>query len=574
MVISLLVGIGFFACDGELHAAITGSLHLNGSCVRKKLKNIQIDTARLGLTSPSPWLAEDTVRLAGLLVMGLILRLVFFAGFYGSDEVTYTEASRAIIDGSAAKSTYIGAVRYGINLPVAFFMKAFGISEFSANLWSLLTSIGELGLVYLAGKWMWGTRAATYATLMLALLPVHVHYSGRLMADAPLAFFISAAFVAAWRADKKGTVGAYLLAGFAIGAIFWIKDAVFYLSVMVLGLTLVCGRRWTRRWGWTLVGALSLVAANCALMWVIYGDPFYIYAISAKSLGKLAPVSDTSPSFYLTLLLVNVKHTGVLFYLALAGAVLIFRRHTIRKVADGAEGFVMVWACGFIAVLSLLSLRQVNYMLIFAAPMALLAGCFLSTLRSISARTIIVVVAATGIVLSAFQQQAVQSFTANSKAAITLAENNPDAVIFGSTGAIRADLYQRAVDTRNPVRLPLLPLSSFDRLLGDRMTTEERVALSRAKRAYVVMDPQIVGWGDRTDFGWDKWRSSSCLVGAAPLAPAPLGFGHHIVDGFLGMISLLPSGISGSIDAKLRGLMQPAAATVFQVVSPCFVTGN
>lgn len=538
------------------------------------MKNIQIDTTRLRFDAPGPWLVEDTMRLAALLVFGLILRLVFFSGFYGSDEVTYTEAARAIVNGHAAKSTYIGAIRYGINFPVAYLMKVFGISEFSANLWSLLTSMGELVLVYLAGKWMWGTKAAVGATLMLAVLPVHVHYAGRLMADAPLAFFITAAFVATWRAEKKDTVRGYLLAGFAIGAIFWIKDAVFYLSVMVLGLCVLCSRRWTMRWGWTLLGALALVAANCVLMWVIYGDPLYIYAISAKSLGKLAPVSDTSPSFYLTLLLANLKHTGVLFYLALAGAVLMFRRRTLSQVAAGAEGFVIAWVVGFIVILSLLMLRQVNYILIFAAPMALLAGFFLVTLTSTAKRTIMVVVVLAGIVLSAFQQQAVQSFTANSKASVTWAENHPDAVVFGTTGAIRADLYARAVGTRSPLRMPLLPLSSFDRVLGERLTDVDLLAFSRAKRAYVVMDPQTAGWGDRTDFGWDKWRSSSCLVDAAPLPPGPLGFGRHVVDGLLAIISSLPNKISAPAGAKLRGLLQPQAATVFQVVSPCFVPAN
>jgi hypothetical protein len=531
---------------------------------------------KFGVTTPLPlkagerWSAKDTYRLGWLLFFGVVLRVVFFTGFYGSDEVTYTEVARSIADGAVPRSTYIGAIRYGVNFPVAFFLKVFGASEFSANLWSLVTSTGEIALVYVAAKLMWGTRAAVISALILALLPVHIHYAGRLMADAPLGFFITATFLAFWRAHKKDTSGSYLLAGCAAGAIFWIKDSVFYLSVAVLVLCILCARCWNMRLGWSIAGALAVVAMNCLTMWTLYDDPFYLYVVAAQSVRILPGTSTTTPSFYLTYMLFNIRHTGILIYLALCAAFMMVKRPAVLQTLKEPEGFVLIWAGGLIFALSLLPLRQVNYMLIFTAPLALLAGFALSKMKFSAVLPLLIIVVLTGVIFSAFQQQAAQSFTANSRSSITFADSHPDSVIFGTTGALRGDTYQIAVSTQRSARLPLLSLASLDRLLGGHVSPADHAVLSRATHAYAVMDPQTEGWGDPGDGNWTARRISPCLINGTPLAPAPLGFGRRIVNGLLQVTSILPSKLAEPVSAKLRISLQPQVATVFQVVSPCF----
>jgi len=111
---------------------------------------------------------RDGQILAAIVALAILLRWIFFTGYFGSDEVTYTAQALAITKGVWPISEYIGSIRYGVNIPVAFFMALLGPSEFSANLWSFLCSIGEIILVYLFARQLWGVRAAWLAALLLA----------------------------------------------------------------------------------------------------------------------------------------------------------------------------------------------------------------------------------------------------------------------------------------------------------------------------------------------------------------------------------------------------------------------
>src|SRR5438046_87813 len=96
------------------------------------------------IAGAKPWEAGEWAALVALLSVAVTLRAVFFTGFFGSDEVTYTEAAYRILTGEWTSSKYIGSLRYGVNLPVAMFMKLFGVNEVAANLWSFVTSVGEV----------------------------------------------------------------------------------------------------------------------------------------------------------------------------------------------------------------------------------------------------------------------------------------------------------------------------------------------------------------------------------------------------------------------------------------------
>ena len=88
--------------------------------------------------------------------------MALFTGAFGSDEITYTSRALSLLQGHWSPSTYIGSIRYGVNIPVALFMAVFGINEFSANLWYLLCSLAEIVVVLLFACTNWGLRAASH----------------------------------------------------------------------------------------------------------------------------------------------------------------------------------------------------------------------------------------------------------------------------------------------------------------------------------------------------------------------------------------------------------------------------
>lgn len=511
------------------------------------------------------WSRRDTALLTAIVLFGLFLRCLFFTGFFGSDEVIYVEAAAKIAHGDWSGSDYIGAIRYGVNLPVALSFMLFGFSEFSGNLWSLLTSISEIGLMYIAARAMWGRHAAAGAALCLATLPVHVHYATRLMADAPLALFVSLFFISTWFAERRGDRGAYLLTGLALGATFWIKDAVFYLSIAVLGIYILLARRWHRQWLFTGGAALLLVLLNGLLMWAIYDNPLYSYLVGARSLHVLIPAT-TTPAYYLRYLLVDVKHTFLLGYLVLCAIFTVIRAERPPPLVATPAGFVLIWGIAFFGILSMLSLRQVNYMLIISPPFALLVGFFLADLPRELRLCLLMTLTCGGIVLSALEQQAVHAFTANSRATVAFADSHPNDVVFAPQGAVRADTYYRTVDMSSIARPAIRPTKQLESILVRNAVPPPITA----GKIYAIRDPQAGDWVVSSSDDTLTRPDSACLAKVATLLPSALGAGHHVVAAMLALVARLPANLAEQLTHKLDGSFTPQPAVVYEVGAPCW----
>ena len=205
---------------------------------------------------------RDLLVLGGVLLVAAALRLFFFTGVFGSDEVTYTLSAVRLLNGDPGDSTYIGALRYGINIPVALFMAAFGPSVWSASLWALSCGLADVALIYACARILWGATPALLAGLTVAFLPLHVHLSGRLLADTPVAAFITLSIVLFLLAERRRDPRLHLAAGLASAGVLWIKQALVpYWGVFVVYVLL--GRRWNWHWLWVIGGMAVGLAANC-----------------------------------------------------------------------------------------------------------------------------------------------------------------------------------------------------------------------------------------------------------------------------------------------------------------------
>ena len=128
----------------------------------------------------------DKSLLIVVLLLAFLLRLALYPGFFGSDDTTYVFHAVSWLLGDHTIPEYVGANRLGITWPVAAFIGLLGGSNFSANLWSLLCSLGEIAIVWAIGMRFGGRRMAFLAALILLLTPLHISFSGRMAADSPL----------------------------------------------------------------------------------------------------------------------------------------------------------------------------------------------------------------------------------------------------------------------------------------------------------------------------------------------------------------------------------------------------
>ena len=530
----------------------------------------------LALASQRAPARGDWLALAALMAIALSLRLAFYTGFFGSDELTYVASAFKLLDGDGEVSSYVGSNRYGVNLPLAALAFLFGRHELVANAYSLLCSLAEIALVFHFGRKLLGLRTAVLGTLVLALLPLHAHYAGRLMADAPLALMISASFLFFWSGEREKDSPSFAIAGLAAGFSFWIKPhAIIYLAVFAAYPLLY--RRWDRRW-LAMIGACGLmIAANCLLFRFLSGDfLFLVEAMRARHTGfDRAAAAATDPfhvsaGYYPVYLLARVYHTWIAFHLALAALFLWWlRRRQLATGYDAAMRFLLWWAAGLMIVFSLfvaswnplvLIPKQPNYMLIFVAPLALLAGCAIAHARGAPLCILLLVVAGPSLLLTAMQQSLIHVFTANSKAAVEFARQHPDAEVYGNTNAVRASHFSRLLQPHAAAG----EVRPVGEVLAAAHEPPGNAAATPAATRYAVIDTETLNWaGDEPlrDIG----EVPACWIREGVLQPSADGLGPRLMRQLAAFAALLPETLGQRVRQAVHPLTHPRPAYVYRI---------
>src|SRR5438552_454155 len=518
----------------------------------------------------------DWVILGLLVLLACVVRLIFYTGPMGSDDVIYTQMAVAILHGDWSVGNYVGALRYGINLPVAALMALFGTSEFNANLWALLCALGEVATVFVLARSLWGRSAAVLAALVLALLPLHVNTSGRLLADTPLTFFTTLCFALFFYAERGRGRALYLAAGLALGAVYWIEESVAVLVLPVFLVYALAVYTFRREWIWTMAGALAMLALNLELMWWISGDPWLVFRATSGSVHKLDTRTDaqTSPAYYFRYLFLDGRHTWLMPFLTVGGIWAWWRSKPVR---DGNTGYIVLWALGLLLILSFAVVsfspfrfipKQTNYMQIFSAPFSLLAGYWLaSRLRRRWAVAAMLLLVAGSLLLSAMEQQGIRVFVANSRAALAFQAAHPDVPVYCSVQAENLSSMLSALDGNWPSRPAIRPLTeaSNGRVFA---TTSGGPSDGTTPCSYPIVDLETLSWGNTGEArGSDVpacWRQKEVLV------PQGFGFGREVLRILRNLAAIvMPEGLARKASQATDPYYAPRPATVYEIPTAC-----
>ncbi len=515
--------------------------------------------------------ATSAYAFAGVMFAALAVRWLFFTGFFGTDEINYTVQGLLNSQGVWRSSDYVGDVRLGINFPVGLALWLFGTSEFVANLWSLLCSLGEVVLVFLIAQRFWGLKAAVLSALLLAFTPLHAHFAGRLMADAPLGFFITLSFYALFRGDLNVSWRWHLAAGLAAGFVWWIKSHVALLYVLVFAGYLLWEKRISAKWFIMGAGFVAMVVLNSLIFWGMQGDFWHVIRMTTSGGAEYAQQQwmKTSAGFYLYYLFVDMRHTWLLGPLALLGLIASLR----RNAGDDGMIRVAIWGIGLLTVFSLFVLsikpltfipKQTNYMLMFLAPLALLGGYGLSRLSRPVMLGLAGLIVVLGVFGTALEQMAIRSFVANSKPTQAyLASAAGSKNIYGMTNAVRFGIYER-IFAADPDKTPIIRNMKF--LDDDMKWLRTKGVDQNGFVAYAVIDWQTAEWGHHGAF-----RSAAdlpaCWRPVAKLAPVSSGGGVSLVAKAIRFVELFPT--NPRLMDKLENLIQPKPAVVYGIPPAC-----
>jgi len=491
-----------------------------------------------------------------ILFLSLFIRLFFFNGEFGSDEVVYLSRSLDVTNGQWPSSNYNGALRYGYNIPSGLLIYLFGLNMFTANLWPLICSLVEISLVFLFAWQYINHKAALFSALLLAFMPLHVAVATRLHADPVVSMFLTLSFVAFYKAERESSKGLYFMTGIFLGCVFWVKElaSVAFFAFLLYPIFI---RKIKTQWLYLVSGGLVMLLAHFALMEFIAGDPLHaIKTVSGQmSRGFIGAIQgEDDPWYYFHYLFLDIKHTWLTPFLALP-ALLLFRKTTPLGGDGDALKYAIFWLISLLVVLSFFpvsvtplrfAMKQSNYLTLFLAPLALIAGAALSALPRRTAYLLTALTLSGGFLLAALEQQDYRVFTANSRGLLVFSENHPNQDIYGSVNNGRIACFHQIINNKDCNNSNIHEFSEIPADTSD---------ISDGK-VFTVIDRETLDWGIHDKKIVDV---PPCWHEIETVTPASIGNSHFILDSILKVSQFLPANLAD----KFREMQNPKPAKIY-----------
>jgi len=220
------------------------------------------------------------------------------------DDVYYAQKAKEVLNsGSLWDITFAGTPAFD-NPPLPFWFMAlafsvFGVSSYSAIVPSALFATGIVFMTYRLSLLLYKDCWIAFASAFVLLFPgMFVDAARRAMTDIPLAFFVTLAFFAVFKAkDQKPW---YLVFGLAIAGAILTKSVLGLFPLAIVGAFLILSRQWKEIINpWFLSGSLIGLVLGFSwhfINWQHYGQGFisehFGWLIFGRSFG------ETKDSFY------------------------------------------------------------------------------------------------------------------------------------------------------------------------------------------------------------------------------------------------------------------------------------
>jgi 4-amino-4-deoxy-L-arabinose transferase-like glycosyltransferase len=213
-----------------------------------------------------------------VLLVGLLVRLLWFCGEGLGDDPNYYATFKKIYDGRFHNGPYFH--RFASWIPHVLAWKLFGISEFTLLLPILLSSLGCIYVLYLIGDLLYGRAIGLIAAALLSVNPFEVLNATLLSTDVTLSLYMLLAVYGVLRGQRSRGRWWFVGAAACVFLAFVCKPFGLYvlpaLGIFVLARHGGNPRRLiahAREYGW-FVGTLGAIfLAFFVVCWALTGDP-------------------------------------------------------------------------------------------------------------------------------------------------------------------------------------------------------------------------------------------------------------------------------------------------------------
>lgn len=269
---------------------------------------------------------QSNLPLWGILAFGLTLRLFYFVGVSGWDDVDYFRYAVEAKEGTFStqfepNGSFPFRFRLGLIWPTAIMFRMFGTSEVVASILPLCVSLGTIVLTWLAGNRI-SRRCGTYAALLMATFPLSVVQATTLEAG-PFATFLIAVSILwflkindATTKQKLPPIGPSYAAGIMLGLAYFYRIEAGLFAMFFVGYAIYRPAS-LRSCLFALAGAASVVAVETLVYLALHGE--FLYRLKAISGGfsetatelSTAVTDKKSPLEYLILIFLKPVDLGL-----------------------------------------------------------------------------------------------------------------------------------------------------------------------------------------------------------------------------------------------------------------------
>ncbi|MDD5583476.1 MAG: glycosyltransferase family 39 protein [Candidatus Omnitrophica bacterium] len=349
---------------------------------------------------------RKTLLLLLILAFAFFLRLFFFVGCIGSDDIVHSYSAYKIMLGDWSFREGIGnpiaALRLGMTLPVALLFTLFGISEVTSVLFPLLCSLSGILLIFYFGKILINEKVGFIAAFLLALEPNNIINATVLLPDLPLSFFQAVTVFLFLRADTspkdKKTPFMFFISGLGIGYCWLVKETGLQIGILLALYVFykIYTRSFKKEYWMILLGLSTIIITESFLFYTVSGTPFFRPASIMNSLNKYAARAQTIyvhvdflDKIAVTLKKVISENSTFLF------SVILFSVSSIYLLIKKKKNcyFLILWSFLIVMVLIGSFTKTYSYqprrLLVLDFPVILIISIFLAELRILKNKFII-----------------------------------------------------------------------------------------------------------------------------------------------------------------------------------------
>ncbi len=249
-----------------------------------------------------------------IVLFALALRLYFFVGYNLSNDMSYVNYAVHIFDKGFLPADSNG-VRIAFLYPVGLSLKVFGVSDLSAILYPLLTSILSIVLIFYFGKILISQKAGLLAAFFLSIYPLDIIYATQTMTDVPLSFLTALSALLFILGMRENNAKFFLLSGIVLG-LAYLTNITGLLVLLFMAGYAAYTRKMSRSYAFVLIGFLLLFSLESVRYFGTSGDLLLRLKVVDAHYSGPDSSYNTDLNFYPNLMLNKGPQSiyGIFFY--------------------------------------------------------------------------------------------------------------------------------------------------------------------------------------------------------------------------------------------------------------------